>query len=197
MFQESVREQDRRSQELDRRFQETDRQFQETRRMMQETDRQFQETRQMMRETDRKISRLGSRIGDLIEELILPNLTDKFNKLGYTFGKAAAGVKYSDAQGRFIAEVDLLLENGGTVLVVEVKTNLTTLDVKDHVKRMEKLRVYADEHQDGRKLLGAVAGAITSGGVKDYAVKQGFFVLEQSGDTVRISVPNDFKPREW
>jgi hypothetical protein len=36
-----------------------------------------------MRETDRKISKLGSRIGDLVEELILPNIMEKFNKLGY------------------------------------------------------------------------------------------------------------------
>ncbi|MDR1025296.1 MAG: hypothetical protein LBL56_06165, partial [Treponema sp.] len=106
-------------------------------------------------------------------------------------------VKYADPQGHYLAEVDLLLENGDTVLVVEVKTNLTTVDVKDHVKRMEKLRRYADEHQDNRKLLGAVAGAIAADEAKAYAVKQGFFVLEQSGDTVKISIPKGFKPREW
>jgi hypothetical protein len=33
--------------------------------------------------------------------------------------------------------------------------------------------------------------------VKGFAVKSGFFVLEQSGDTVRISVPEGFKPKEW
>ncbi|MDR1175203.1 MAG: hypothetical protein LBK83_07025 [Treponema sp.] len=38
---------------------------------------------------------------------------------------------------------------------------------------------------------------IASKGVKDFAVKSGFFVLEQSGDTIRISVPEGFKPREW
>jgi hypothetical protein len=93
--------------------------------------------------------------------------------------------------------VDLLLENGDTVLAVEVKTTLTSADVRDHLERMGKLRRYADEHQDRRKLLGAVAGAIASNEVKAYAVKNGFFVLEQSGDTVKISVPEDFKPREW
>jgi hypothetical protein len=80
---------------------------------------------------------------------------------------------------------------------VEVKTNLTNADVRDHVRRMEKLRGYADGHGDRRKLLGAVAGAIASEEVKAFAIKNGFFVLEQSGDTVRISVPEGFKPREW
>ncbi|MDR2143395.1 MAG: DUF3782 domain-containing protein [Treponema sp.] len=171
--------------------------FQETDRRMQETDRLIKETARRMQETDRKISKLGSRIGDLVEELFIPNILEKFNKLGYVFGKVAPNVRYRDSRGVYIIEVDLLLENGDTVLAVEVKTNLTDSDVRDHLKRMEKLRSYADEHQDKRKLLGAVAGAIASEEVKAFAVKCGFFVLEQSGDTVRISVPEDFKPREW
>jgi hypothetical protein len=165
--------------------------------MFQETDRKMQETDRKMRETDRKISKLGSRIGDLVEEMIVPNILEKFRKLGYAFGKVAPNVRYRDLQGVYITEVDILLENGDTALAVEVKTNLTDSDVRDHLRRMEKLRRYADEHQDRRKLLGAVAGAIASEEVKTFAIKSGFFVLEQSGDTIRISVPDGFKPREW
>jgi hypothetical protein len=169
--------------------------------MFQESDRRMRENMQefdrRMWETDRKIGKLGSRTGDLVEELIAPNILEKFNKLGYVFGKVASKVRYTDLQGRYVAEVDLLLENGDTALVVEVKTNLTNNDVRDHLERMEKLRRYADEHGDRRKLVGAVAGAIASEEAKAFAVKNGFFVLEQSGDTVRISVPEGFKPREW
>jgi hypothetical protein len=175
--------------------------FEETDRRMKETDREIKETNRILqerfKETDRKISSLGSRIGDLVEHLIAPNILEKFRKKGYIFGKVAPNVRYTDTQGRYVAEVDLLLENGDTALAVEVKTNLTIGDVKDHLARMEKLRRYADEHQDRRKLLGAVAGAIASEDAKAFAVKNGFFVLEQSGDTVKISVPKDFAPREW
>ncbi|MDR2745990.1 MAG: hypothetical protein LBB77_00960 [Treponema sp.] len=184
-------------QETDRKFQETNLEFKEIARRFQETDLRFKETDLRFKETDRKISKLGSRIGDLVEELIVPNILEKFNALGYIFGKVAPNVRYSNSKGLFIAEVDILLENGDTVLAVEVKTNLTNSDVRDHLRRMEKLRRYADEHQDRRKLLGAVAGVIAAEEVKAFAVKSGFFVLEQSGDTVRISVPEGFKPREW
>jgi hypothetical protein len=184
-------------QETDRIVRENALLMKETERKMQETDRMMKETARRMQETDRKISKLGSRIGDLVEELIAPNILEKFNRLGYVFGKVAPKVRYTDSQGRYVAEVDLLLENGDTALAVEVKTNLTADDVKDHVERMEKLRRYADEHGDKRKLLGAVAGAIAAAEVKAFAVKRGFFVLEQSGDTIRISVPEGFKPREW
>jgi hypothetical protein len=157
----------------------------------------FQETDRQMKETDRKISNLGSRLGELVEEIIFPNIVEKFNNLGYAFGKAGPRVRYRDSQGQYITEVDILLENGDAALAVEVKTLLTHNDVREHTERMEKLRHYADEHGDKRKLLGAVAGGITPEEVKAFAIKSGFFVLEQSGDTVRISVPEDFKPKEW
>jgi hypothetical protein len=70
-----------------------------------------------MKKTDRKISNLGSRLGDLVEEIIFPNIVEKFNKLGYVFGKAGRRVGYRDSQGLYLAEVDILLENGDTARI--------------------------------------------------------------------------------
>jgi hypothetical protein len=198
LLKEQTRETDRRLQETDRllkeQARETDRRLQETDRLLKE---QTRETDRQMKETDRKISSLGSRLGELVEEIIFPNILEKFNKLGYAFGKAGPRVSYQDSRGEHIAEVDILLENGDAVLAVEVKTHLTQKDVREHLRRMEKLRGYADGHGDKRKLLGAVAGGIASPEAKAFAVKSGFFVLEQTGDTARINVPEGFKPREW
>jgi hypothetical protein len=171
--------------------------FQETDRQIKETDRIVKENARQMKETDRKIGNLGGRIGELVEHLMAPGILEKFNKLGYTFGKVGANIRYAGTDGSYLFEIDLLLENGDTAVAVEVKTKLTQSDVLDHAARMEKLRLYADTHQDSRKLLGAVAGAVMSREVKDFAVKKGFFVLEQSGDTIKISVPDGFTPREW
>jgi hypothetical protein len=33
--------------------------------------------------------------------------------------------------------------------------------------------------------------------VKSAVLKAGFYVIEQTGDTVKIDVPEGFKPREW
>jgi hypothetical protein len=163
--------------------------FQETDRRMQETDRLMKETARRMQETDRKISKLGNRVGELIEHLISPNILQKFNQLGYEFGKISPNVRIKDLRNALTAEVDILLENGDVVLAVEVKTKLTADDVREHIERMEKLRRYAEVHGDARKLLGAVAGAIIPDGVKPFAMKNGFYVIEQAGDTVKIDVP--------
>jgi hypothetical protein len=132
-----------------------------------------------------------------VEHLVSPNILEKFNDLGFRFGKTGTDVRFKDLQGSLIAEVDILLENGDVALAVEVKTKLTIPDVQDHISRMEKLRRCADGHGDRRKLMGAVAGAIIAEGVKPFALKNGFYVLEQTGDTVKIDIPPGFSPREW
>jgi hypothetical protein len=210
-------------QETDRKFQETDRQLKETDRQLKETDRQLKEMstktdrrieeifakrdqelekterliQKLTEKTDRQLGELGNRFGELAEHLVTPNITEKFRALNYTFTKAGADVKFSDVQGKTLTEVDVWLENGEFVLAVEVKSYLRIQDVKDHIKRMEILRKYADERQDTRKLLGAVAGAIVKTPVRNYAQEKGFYVIEQSGDTVKIEAPQGFTPRIW
>jgi hypothetical protein len=182
-------------------FQETDRKMQETDRKMQETDRKMreshQETERVLRETSRIVGDLGNKFGELAEHLVAPNIAEKFNALGYSFTYVTNHTKIRDGNGQIMAEVDVLLNNRDFVMAVEVKAQPTEEHVREHVKRMEALRRYADAHGDGRKHIGAIAGAIMNDQVKRYAFKSGFYVIEQSGDTVKVGAPEGFKPREW
>jgi hypothetical protein len=100
--------------------------------------------------------------------------------------------------GALTSKLGKLIENGVYVMAVEVKTDLSTEDVNEHIERMDIVRKYADEHEDKRKYLGAVAGGIVSESARKYARRKGFFVLEQTGDTVKIAeTPKEWKPREW
>jgi hypothetical protein len=74
-------------------------------------------------------------------------------------------------------------------LVVEVKTTLRNEDVDDQLERMEKIRKYADLHDDKREFLGAMAAAIVSKSSREYALKKGFFVIEPLGEDVKITKP--------
>jgi hypothetical protein len=169
--------------------------------MYQETDRRLKDMTlqldQRFKETDRRISCLDCRVDDLVERLIVPSILGIFRDLGYDFDMVAPRMRYFDAEGHCIAEAGLLLEGRDTALVLEARTNLTVTDIENHVKRMETLRRCANEHDKKRKLLGAVTGIIALEGEKAFAIKQGFFVLEQSGDMINLRVPKDFKPKEW
>ena len=61
----------------------------------------------------------------------------------------------------------------------------------------EILRRIADSKRDSRKYRGAIAGAIVKDEAREYALKAGLYVLEQSGDTMKLDIPEGFVPREW
>ena len=165
--------------------------------MFQETAQRFKETDRKFKETDKKLGELGNRFGELAEHLVAPNIRQKFNELGFKFEQMSQNIEIADLNDNLIAEIDLLLENGDTVIVVEVKAKPLQRDIKDHIKRMDILRRRADTRKDKRKYQGAIAGAIMSKEIRNFAHKTGLYVIEQSGDTVKISIPENFKPREW
>jgi uncharacterized coiled-coil protein SlyX len=183
---------------------ETERRFQETDRRFQETDRMIKENAQQMKETDRKIDRIGKQIGDvhnkfgkMAEHMVAPSISSRFNELGFHFDAAADGQKMLDGQGRILAEIDLLLENGDYIIAVEVKVEPKEADISHHLKRLEILRARMDRRGDKRKIRGAIAGAIYDKAVKEAVSEAGMYVVAQSGDTMKIEMPEDFIPRDW
>jgi predicted GTPase len=46
-------------------------------------------------------------------------------------------------------------------------------------------------------ILGAIAGAVFEDNVKDAARDAGFYVIEQSGDTMKIEIPEGWKPAAY
>jgi Holliday junction resolvase len=128
--------------------------------------------------------------------MIAPNLVKKFREYGFKFHDAMSDRVFSDDDDNALFEVDIVLQNGEKAMLVEVKTKLTTEDVKEHVERLENMRAYADLHGDKRIFLGAVAGVVMTPHVKKYALGRGFYVIEPSGETFNITPPSG-KPKEW
>ncbi|MDR2048464.1 MAG: hypothetical protein LBP69_03340, partial [Treponema sp.] len=126
-----------------------------------------------------------------------PNLVEKFGELDFTFTKANR-TEIVDRKHDIITEIDALLENGDTVMVVEIKTKPNSDDIDDHIERMKKMRKYADLHDDKRKYLGAMAGVVFGESEKIYALKKGFYVIEPSGETFKITEPKGlYHPHVW
>jgi hypothetical protein len=70
-------------------------------------------------------------------------------------------------------------------------------DIPEHIKRLEILRAHWTSRGDTRTLRGAIAAAILSQDVKKAALDAGLYVLVQSGDTMKIDIPDGFKARSW
>jgi len=79
---------------------------------------------------------------------------------------------------------------------VEVKSKPTEKDIEHHINRLRILREHRSKHNDMRKIRGAIAGAVFPDKVKEATLAAGFYVLEQSGDTIKLDLPADFIPWE-
>jgi hypothetical protein len=162
-----------------------------------EIERIVKETTEQMKMTDKRLGELTNRFGDMVEHMVIPNLAAKFEELDFTFTKANR-TEIKDREHQIFTEVDALLENGNQVMAVEIKTKPNIDDINGHIERMGKLRAYADLHNDKRIYLGAVAGVVFGEGEKTYALKKGFYVIEPSGETFKITEPKGkYRPSEW
>jgi hypothetical protein len=72
---------------------------------------------------------------------------------------------------------------------MEVKSLLNKTDVEEHQERMKIVRGYADKRADKRKYIAAVAGATIESTAREYALASGIYLIEQTGDTVRVKAP--------
>ena len=205
LIQESSKKSDRMTEEIKALQKETAAIQKETSENMKETDRKMKETDKQMKETFKRLDDLGVRFGDLgnrfgelAEHLVAPGIATRFNEMGYKFDSYVHGsYKIFDEKGKIRTEIDMLLENGDHLIAVELKTKPVMKDVEHHIRRLEILREHRSKHRDDRKIQGAIAGAVFGSEVKRATIEAGLFVIEQSGDTMKIEVPEGFLPRDW
>jgi hypothetical protein len=117
--------------------------------------------------------------------------------LGFTFTKASE-TEITDRNHDIFLSIEAFLENGERTMAFTRRKKPRVEDIDYHIECMEKLRQYADLHNDKRKYLGAIGGEIFSEAEKIYALKNGFYVVEPSGETFTITEPKGlYHPREW
>jgi len=147
---------------------------------------------------NKQMGGLHRRFGELAEHLVAPGIRKRFNEFGYHFDSVSpGGHKIYDENGKVKTEVDILLENGEYIVAVEVKTRPAEHHIEHHKKRLEILREHRNKRNDTRKIQGAIAGAVFPSEVKKAVIEAGMYVLEQSGDTMKIDIPEGFVAREW
>jgi len=165
-------------------------------------DKMGEKIDKMAERVDRVTANVGGlnvSMGDLIETLFAPHLGEKFDAYGYNPKRMYRRVPIYDDDNRVRSDIDILLSNTTVCMAVEVKRWLETQkDVDQHIKRMLLIRQYPPAEVKGKKLLGAIVGAVVTPEAREYAEQNGFFVLELTGDYVLLlEPPKDFQPKEW
>jgi len=173
-------------------FRETSAQFKEIAARFKATDEQF-------KQTDKKINDLSALFSDqwgkMVEALVEPSALQLFQDRGievhYTYRRVEAQLN-----GRQI-ELDLLLENGDEIVVVEVKSNLRVGDVNDFIETLNRFPEFFPRYRE-YKIYGGVAGLMFSEESDKYAYRKGLFVLSATGDGI-AQIQNDmaFLPKNF
>ena len=182
--------------ELRRLFKETDAKFKETDAQFKATDARLDKR---FRETDASLRRLEALFGDqwgkLVEALVHPNALQLFRERGiqveYVYRRAEHHVNGETM------EIDLLLENGQDVVVVEVKSNCNVEDVNDFLVDLSHFLRFFPRYT-GYHIYGAVAGLSFAGDADRYAYRRGLFVVGIAGEgMVQIRNNAAFRPKDF
>jgi len=162
-------------------------------------DESMEELRRIVRRNGKQLGEVHRRFGQLAEHLVAPGITKRFNEIGYHFDLVGTkGAKlYDGKNGNIKTEIDLFMENTKNIMAIEVKSRPVVQDVEHHIKRLKILKEHYRGINDQRKILGGIAGAIYEVDVKKAVREAGLFVIEQSGDTMKIDMSDGFVPREW
>ncbi|OQY26449.1 MAG: hypothetical protein B6244_13540 [Candidatus Cloacimonetes bacterium 4572_55] len=161
-------------------------------------DRLAKDSAEHKKALNRAIGKITGLWGSFVEGIVEPGAIELFQKHGIHILTTLKNVKGIKDNHEFY-EIDLLLLNKTHIVAIEVKTTLKTVDVDDHLKRLDKIRRYPPSHMDLKNtiLLGAVAAMDVKRGADKYAYRSGLFVLRQKGGLVDIVNDENFIPKEW
>jgi len=205
MFYAKVAENDERNKEYERRREEERAEYERKREQEKaEFDRKWAKTMEnwdkadrRIQETNRQLGGVTKTFGEVVEHLVLPGIEERFAEMGLNFNHFSPRRKLKDSSGRLVAEIDLLLENKDTIVALETKGKPSLKDIKSHGEKLVKLRELLGEEGDRKRILGAIAGAVFGNGERLAALKAGFYVIVQSGDTMCMDIPEGFEPKVW
>jgi hypothetical protein len=168
-----------------------------------ETEKAFQKLTADIRQMSKSVGHVGQDIGELMEFIVIPKIRLAVNATGkHTFNTMLTDKKLKKiddlGEKKTLAEVDVLLYGDTEVMAVETKSRLVTRDVKDHIDRLEVLRQNEDLVDiKGKKLVGAVIGAIVDDGAKDYALENGLYVVTIREEENKLDVTEPDHCRTW
>ena len=164
----------------------------ETDRLIKETDRQMKENALQMKETDRKIDKVRETLGSwannhgrFAEEYFFNSFEKgKQNFFGEQFDDIDQDVK--GIEKGFKDEYDILMTNGHSVGIVEVKFKAHENDIPKVLNKVNTFRVNFPKYSRHKVYLGLATLSFYPE-LEEACIKQGIAIIKQVGETVVIN----------
>ena len=158
-----------------------------------QTEELLEKTIKEFRATQKSLADLGLVQGEVAEELFYRNVKGLFKPLDLRFDRIRRNVK---VKGH--GEYDIVADDKGRVLVIEVKNKLSRRLVDEFMdKKLSRFKALLPEYRDS-KVLAGIGALVVKDDVGRYAEKAGLFVLTQTSDGgAALLNRKDFRPKEF
>ena len=172
----------------------TDEQLNRTDEQLNRTDEQLKKTIKKLDDIGVNLGKMGIVQGEVAEELFYRNVKGLFSPLDLRFDRIRRNVKVKGSRG----EYDIVADDKGRVLVIEVKNKLSRRLVDEFMqKKLPRFRSLLPEYRDS-KILAGIGALVVKDDVGRYAEKAGLFVLTQTSDGgAALLNRKDFRPKEF
>jgi hypothetical protein len=159
------------------------------------------EVRKVTKNLDESFGGISRRLGRLTELVVVPKIRFNMNELGHNFESSKVDMLIRGVVGgrkEDIAEVDMLLYGLTEAMAVEIKTRLKDNHVKDHIDRLQDLRDNEDDAGiKGKKLFGAMVGIVVDDLAREFAKKNGLYVVEIREEEGKLIIDKPETCRTW
>ena len=159
--------------------------------LLQETDRIVKDTALQMKETDRRMKELQKTVGSwannhgsFAEEYFFNSFENgKQNFFGEKFDELEQNLR--GIKKGFKDEYDILLINGKSVAIIEVKYKAHENDISKVLNKVKTFRVNFPDYANHKVYLGLASMSFYPK-LEDECIKEGIAVVKQVGDSVVI-----------
>jgi hypothetical protein len=171
-------------------FAETDRQMKETDRFLSE---KFAETDRLIKANSREIGGISKSNGDVAEEYFSQSFKKYPHFAGQKYSLVETNKSCTSTELNLKAEYDLVLYNGVSIVIIEIKYKAKKEDVEEVLNKANTFKKLFPKYKDYTFYLG-IAGLKMNEDTEKEAIAQGIAVIKQEGKKV---VVNDAHLKEF
>jgi len=151
------------------------------------TDAQMARTDARLDKIAKMVGGISNNQGDITEEYFINSLKEKLRLGDIKFDFLVENFKAKKGK-KILAEYDILLVNGKSVAIIEVKYKVHPKDLEKLPAKIESIRNLPQ--YDNYEVYAGLAGFFVPDKVIEQAQEQGYFILQRKGDVVVTHIEN-------
>ena len=183
--------------------QKTEQAQQKTEQALQELAKSQQKTEDSIRELkgslDETNGNFNNKWGSFLENFIEGDLLKIFKQRNVEVNRLSPGHIVKSPEGQVLAEYDFILPNGEVVIVVEVKTTVSSNKLDSFIDKLRRFKGYCSEFSK-HKIYGAIAYVKADRELLKNAQDHGLYLIQAPGGENNVTLlanPEDFTPKAY